>query len=111
MARTPRRTPLSDYLAGLPADLAALTAALGRAYRPVAPNPAFRATLGARLQAEGRRLNRAPRRLPSSLARRVAVGAVAVTVAGGGLALVMLRNRLGSLAGPSVAPLLPAESR
>jgi hypothetical protein len=101
---------LTDHLGGLTAELAALALALGRAYRPVEAPVAFRTTLGARLRAEGRRLNAAPPRRQPSWARRLAVGAVAVTVAGGGLALVVLRNRLGSLASPSMTPLASAES-
>lgn len=72
---------------------------LRRAYPHLRPATEFETVLRSRLMGEARRLKASSgrdRRI--SLLRRAAVGAAALSVAGGGVALVLLRNRLGALA-------------
>ncbi|MEK7214879.1 MAG: hypothetical protein AAB289_04725 [Chloroflexota bacterium] len=69
------------------------------AYPRLRPAADFEGVLRGRLMAEARRLKASSARdRRVSLWRRAAVGVAAVSVAGGGLALVILRNRLGGFA-------------
>ena len=86
-------------LARLSSDMENLVCLLRQAYPRVRPAVEFESSLQTRLMGEARRLKASSgreRRL--SFFRRAAVGVAAVSVAGGGLALVLLRNRLGGIA-------------
>ncbi|MSQ26987.1 MAG: hypothetical protein EXR51_02470 [Dehalococcoidia bacterium] len=88
-----------DELTDLNNEWGELSGLLQSAYPRLRPPADFEGVLRDRLMAEARRLKASSvRDRRVSLLRRAAVGIAAVSVAGGGLALVLLRNRLGGFA-------------
>ncbi len=84
----------------MPAELRGLGARVRLAYPKVTPDSAFRQALHQRLVAGAQRLQDTPATagIRATLVKRAAIGVglAALSVAGGGIALIMLRNRLGT---------------
>lgn len=92
------RNVLGD-LAELASEWGDVARLLRRAYPHVRPDAEFEMALRNRLMGEATRLNASSHRdRRMALTWRAAVGVAAISVAGGGVALVLLRNRLGGFA-------------